>query len=135
MVAAEVEPTFRADGLSLITPTEGLLIARASAVEVPPPGVELTAVIERFPAAEKSVEGSAALTWVELMKVVALEEPFTLTTVEGTNPVPVRVTTADGTPANAVLGDIEAITGAGLSTSKSIIELELLVPFETATGS
>ena len=67
------------------------------------------------------------------MKVVAREEPFTLTTVDGTNPVPVRVTTTDAAPAAAVEGDIEVITGAGLSTSNAIAEVELLVPLETRT--
>jgi len=119
----------------LIAPTAGLLMVRASAVEVPPPGVGLTAVIERLPAAEKSVEGSATLTWVEFMNVVAREEPFTLMTVDGTNPVPVRVTTADAVPASAVVGDIEEITGAGLSTSRLIAEELPLVPFDTLTDS
>jgi len=110
-----------------------LLIANVMAAELPPPGTGLTAVSERLPAARKSVEGSAALTWVELINVVARGEPFTLMVVEGTKPVPVKVMTADAIPAIAELEDMEVMTGAGLSTSR-LIAVELLAPFETTTG-
>ena len=48
-------------------PTEGLFTGRFIAEEVPPPGVELTAVNASDPAAETSDELRVALTWVALM--------------------------------------------------------------------
>ena len=118
MVAEDVEPTFRLIGEILIVPTGGLLMASVTTAEVPPPGVGFDAASERLPAAMKSLEGSAALTWVALMYVVARAEPLTAITVEGTKPVPVKVTTAEGVPASAVVVDMEVITGTGLSTSR-----------------
>lgn len=134
MVAEDVAPTFRTDGDSLSAPTGGLLIASGTAAEVPPPGLGLDAARARLLAAVKSLEGSAALTWVALMYVVARAEPLTVMTVEGTKPVPVKVMTAEGVPASAVVADMEVMTGAGLSISRLIVEL-LTVPFATATGS
>jgi hypothetical protein len=113
-----------------------LFTVKFIAVEVPPLGIELTAVNERVPAVAKSEEGRAALTCVALMYVVALAEPFTLMTVVGTKPVPVTVTMADAVPAMALVGDKDAIVGAGLSTSK-LVEVPdplLNAPLNTTTG-
>lgn len=68
------------------------------------------------------------------MYVVVRAEPFTLITVDGTNPVPVKVMTADGVPASSVAEETEARAGAGLSTS-SLTEPLTLLPFETTTES
>ena len=70
------------------------------------------------------------------MKVVARAVPLILITVEGTKPVPVKLTTADAVPANALVGDIAVTVGAGLSTSRlAALEDALLTdPFETTTG-
>ena len=115
--------------------TGALTTLSVIAEDVPPAGAGLTAVMERLPAAEKSEEGSAALTWVELMKVVVRAEPFTSMTVEGSNPAPKKVMTADAEPASAVLTDIKEMTGVGLSTSRSIVVLLPVVPFDITTGS
>lgn len=135
-VAAVVAPTGRLEGLSLIAPTAGLFTVKEVEAEVPPPGVAFTAVTESVPAAAKSVEGSAALIWVELMNVVARAEPFTLIIVDGTKPVPVTVTTADAVPAEALAGDTVVITGVGLSTSRLVAPADPLLndPFNTTTG-
>ncbi len=109
-------------------------MASVTAAEVPPPGAGFDAASERLPAAMKSVDGSTALTCVELMYVVARAEPPTVITVDGTKPVPAKVITAEGVPASAVVVDMEVITGAGLSTSRLTVEL-LLLPFVTATGN
>jgi hypothetical protein len=134
MVVADVAPAFTVEGLSWIGPTGGFTTLRDTAGDVPPPGEEFTAVSARLPAAAKSVEGSAALTSVVLMYVVARAEPLTSITVDGTKPVPVKEITADAVPVNSVVVDSDVIVGAGLSTSRSTGVLTLL-PFETSTAS
>ena len=71
------------------------------------------------------------------MNVVARADPFTLITVVGTKPVPVRVRTSDAVPANALVGDTDARVGAGLSTSRLVAVADPLLydPFKTATGT
>jgi hypothetical protein len=119
-----------------MVPTTGLFTEKVVAADVPPPGTKFTAVTERAAAAAKSVEGSAALTSVELMKVVARAAPFTLITVVGTKPVPVKLTTADAVPARTLVGDIVVMAGAGLSTSRLAASADPLLndPFCTTTG-
>ena len=73
---------------------------------------------ERLAAADKSAAVSATLTWVELMNVVVRAEPLTWMTVVGTNPVPVTVSTVEVTPITSLVGETDAIVGAGLSTSR-----------------
>jgi hypothetical protein len=51
----------------------------------------LVAMTETVPAADRSLAGSAALTWVELAKVVVRAVPLTLITAEGTKPVDVTI--------------------------------------------
>ena len=135
IVAAVVVPTYKLEGLSLIAPATGLFTVRVVAAEVPPPGTEFTAVTERMPAAAKSVEGSTALTCVELMNVVDRAEPLTLITVDGTKPVPVTVTTVDPVPTGVLVDDNDEMVGAGLSTSRlAALDDPLLTdPFSTTT--
>jgi len=67
---------------------------------------------------------------------VGRDVPFTLITVEGTNPVPVTTTSADAVPAGSLAGEIDVIVGAGLSTSRWTVVPELpVVPFTTVTAS
>ena len=70
------------------------------------------------------------------MYVVALAEPFTLITVDGTKPVPVTVTTADAVPSRAVVGVNDVIVGTGLSTSRLVVAPAPLLnaPLDTTTG-
>lgn len=135
-VDGDGEPTFRTDGESEIALTGGFTIVTEDTDDTPPPGVAFTAASERLPATEKSVPGSATLTSVGLINVVARAEPFTLITVDGTNPVPLTVITADAVPVSSVVVDKDAIVGAGLSTSRlTAVALLLPPPFQTTTGS
>ena len=56
-----------------------------------------------------------------------------MTTVVGTNPVPVKVMTGEVAPVNSVDGVSEVMAGAGLSTSRLAGVLET-VPFDTTTA-
>jgi hypothetical protein len=106
------------------------------AADVPPPGAGFTAANERSVGAETSAAANATLTWVELVNVVARAVPLTWMTVAETNPVPVTVTTGEVASVTNDLGFTEVIVGAGLVTSRRVVEPELLVcdPF-TATTS
>jgi hypothetical protein len=92
---------------------------------------------ERLPAVEMSAALSAIVTWVALVYVVVRAEPFTLMTVAGTNPVPVTVTTGDVAPVTSIVGDTDAIAGAGLSTSRfsGVPDPLLTDPFDTTTAN
>jgi hypothetical protein len=54
---------------------------------------------------------------VELVKLVDLALPFTLITVEETNPVPVTTTFAESVPTSSVAGSNAEIVGAGFGTT------------------
>jgi len=58
----------------------GLLIVNVWAFEVPPPGVGLKTVMSKVPAVVRSEVKIAAVTRVELIKVVLLAEPANFTT-------------------------------------------------------
>lgn len=74
---------------------------------------------------------------MELLKLVISTAPFTLMTVVGTNPVPVTVMFVELVPVGSLVGDTDAIVGAGLSTSRSIGTPDPLLndPFRTTTDS
>jgi hypothetical protein len=69
------------------------------------------------------------------VNVVVSATPFTLMAVVGTKPVPATVMTAGAAPVSSVMGDIDAIVGEGLSTSRLIVVPEPLLddPFDTTT--
>lgn len=64
-----------------------MFTGKLMAEDVPPAGVEFTAVTARLPIADTSADVKAALSWVALMNVLGREVPLTSIIVVGTNPV------------------------------------------------
>jgi hypothetical protein len=118
-------------------PIGGLFTGRLKIEELPPPGDEFTAVSDNVPEAERSEAVRVALASVALTKAVGLAEPLTLITVVGTKPVPVTVTACTDAPSNSTAGELDAITGDGLSTSRliGVPAAVLTVPLSTVTAS
>jgi len=88
-----------------------LVTVKASALEVPPPG--LATVTCAVPAAATSVAGMAAVSWVALTNVVVRAAPFHFTVAPLTKLVPVTVRVKAGLPAWALFGDSAVMVGTG----------------------
>lgn len=116
-----------------MVPTEGLFTASEEGADVPPPGVEFTAVSERLPAADTSTAMSVTLTSVALEKLVVRALPLMLMTVLGMNPVPVTASARDAAPSVSADGDRDVIAGTGLVTSRLIAEPLDWDPFTATT--
>ena len=87
------------------------------ALDVPPPGAEVTTVIWAVVVAVKrSVERMVAVSSVELPNVVEREVPLKYTVDPLTKFVPVTVMMNCGSPTVLVVGLIEVVVGAGLET-------------------
>jgi hypothetical protein len=103
-------------GKMLVSEGAGFATLTVSWPEVPPPGAALTTVIERLPAEAMSLAGIADVSWVELTKVVVLEEPLTWTTDPAIKPEPLTVSVKAPLPAVTLAGDTVVSDGAGLLT-------------------
>jgi hypothetical protein len=88
-------------------------MANETALEVPPPGVGVTTVIELLPAADRSEAGTAPVICVGLTNFVVKSAPFQFTTVPATNPVPVAVSVNPASPTAALVGETEPRVGVG----------------------
>jgi hypothetical protein len=97
----------------------GLLTAKLSADEVPPPGAGLTTVTDRFPAEATSEAETAAVSCVPLTNVVTRLEPFTCTTELFTKFEPFTVSVKAPLPATIVAGDKLASDATALLTAKA----------------
>jgi hypothetical protein len=137
-VVGVVPPVKTTVGESVIAdPGAGLLMAIGKAAEVPPPGVEFTAVSDRLPAVATSLTVSVTFTCVLLTKVVVRALPFASIAVVGTKPVPVTATVGEAVPVASVAGMSCVIVGTGLVTSKLIAAPDPLLaePFNAITES
>jgi len=93
---------------------DGLLIVRARAAEVPPPGAGFATVIESVPEEATSLAGIAAVSCVLLTKVVVRFAPLARTTEPGMKPLPVSVRVKAALPAETLTGEIVESEGDGL---------------------
>lgn len=81
--------------------------------EVPPPGVGVITDTFGDPDDAKSGIVMAAVSFVLLTKVVALEPPFHCTMQTGKNPDPFTVRVSGAAPACTLVGAIEETVGTG----------------------
>src|SRR5882724_2114757 len=93
---------------------DGLLIVRARAAEIPPPGAGFATVIESVPEEATSLAGIAAVSCVLLTKVVVRFAPLARTTEPGMKPLPVSVRVKAALPAETLTGEIVESEGDGL---------------------
>ena len=89
----------------------GLLIVSVCALDVPPPGVGFTTVMEAVPAATISAAAIVAVKVVLEIKMVVLPEPLKLTVDDESNPVPFTVKVNCAPPAVVEVGEIEMVVG------------------------
>src|SRR5712691_10324116 len=80
------------------------VMVKATAAEVPPPGVGVNTVIGAEPAVVRSLAGMLAVSWVALTKVVVRVPPFHCTTEAGMKLEPVSVRVTGPAPCSALLG-------------------------------
>ena len=110
-------------------PTGGLFTGKVIAADIPPPGAGFTAVTDKLPVADKSAAVRVTLTCVELVKLVGRALPFTLITVEETNPVPATTTFADSVPTSSVAGSKVDTVGTGFgATIATVVAVEVPPP-------
>src|SRR5713101_6566305 len=99
-----------------VTVSAVLMMLKARALEVPPPGAGVKTVTCGVPAVTRSVAGMLAVSWVALTNVVVRLPPFHCTTDAGTKPLPVTVRVKAGSPAERVVGEMLVSVGVGLLT-------------------
>ena len=84
------------------------------ALDVPPPGVGFTTVIEAVPEVAIRPAVTVAVSWVEETNVVASAFPFHFTVDVETKFVPFTVKVNCEPPAVAQVGLVEVVAGTGL---------------------
>jgi len=89
-------------------------MAKAIALEVPPPGAGLITVTADAPVETMLEAGMAAINCVELMNVVAGADPPKLTVEDATKFVPAIASVKAAPPASILFGEIAVIVGVGL---------------------
>jgi len=89
-------------------------IVNVCALDVPPPGLGLTTVIDAVPAVATRDAGTVAASWVEETKLVARGAPFQFTVEVETKLVPFTVKMKSALPAAIQVGLIEVVVGTGL---------------------
>ena len=104
----------------------GLLTAKLSVSETPPPGPGLATLIESSLAVARSEAGMAAVNRVPLTNVVGRVAPFTRTTEVLTKLLPVSVSVNPPLPAMTLVGDMLVSAGTGLLIVN--VSAELLPP-------
>jgi hypothetical protein len=91
-----------------------LAIVNVCALDVPPPGLGFTTVMDAVPAVATRDAGTMAVSCVEETKVVASAVPFQFTVEVETNLVPFTVKVKSALPAVIQVGLIEVVVGTGL---------------------
>ena len=91
-----------------------LAIVNVCALDVPPPGLGFTTVIDAVPAVATRGAGTVAVSCVEETKLVARGAPFQFTVEVETNLVPFTVKVKSAFPAAIQVGLIEVVVGTGL---------------------
>lgn len=109
-----VNPAAADDGDTPASAGTGFKIVNDEPPEAPPPGATFITVTEAVVAVATSAAVIAAVSWVELTKVVVRLLPFHLTTLLGTKFVPFTVRVKAAAPGVADVGLSEAIAGTGL---------------------
>ena len=94
--------------------TGALAIVNVCALDVPPPGLRFTTVIDAVPAVATRDAGTVAVSCVEETKVVARGAPFQFTVEVETNLVPFTVKVKSALPAVLQVGLIDVVVGTGL---------------------
>jgi hypothetical protein len=119
-VRVKAAPPFTAlAGESEVMVGAGLFTANGELAEMPPPGAGFVTVTLNVPAVAMSVAVIDAVTFVALTKVVVLAVPLKFTTEEATKLVPFTVKVKAAPPADALVGESEAIVGTGLFTANA----------------
>ena len=90
------------------------LIVNVCTLDVPPPGLGFTTVIDAVPAVATREAGTVAVSCVEETKLVARGAPFHFTVEVETNFVPFTVKLKSALPAVVQVGLIEVVVGTGL---------------------
>ena len=130
-------PAVALAGDSEVSAGTGLVIAKAWAFEVPPPGAGFVTVTFTLPAAAISAAGTVAMICVLVTEegvIAGFAPKFTVAPL--TKPVPVRVSVNAGPPVVALVGERDARTGGGFVIANVT---DPLVPppgagFDTVTG-
>jgi hypothetical protein len=91
-----------------------LAIVNVCALDVPPPGLGFTTVMDAVPEVATREAGTVAVSWVEETKVVASAVPFQFTVEVETNLVPFTVKVKSALPAVIQVGLIDVVVGTGL---------------------
>jgi hypothetical protein len=129
-------PAGRLAGETDVITGNGVTTLNGWPAEVPPPGAEFVTVLVAFDAAARSAAVRDTMTCVALVNVVVLALPLKLAIDVGTKPLPVIVTVALDKPTVTVEGARLRSAGAGLSTLRVTVVLEVVpAPFVTATWS
>jgi hypothetical protein len=89
-------------------------IVNVCTLDVPPPGLGFTTVIDAVPAVATREAGTVAVSWVEETKLVARGAPFQFTVEVETNLVPFTVKKKSALPAAVQVGLIDVVVGTGL---------------------
>ena len=89
-------------------------IVNVCALDVPPPGLGFTTVIDAVPEVATKEAGTVAVSCVEETKLVARDAPFQFTVEVETNLVPFTVKVKSALPAVVQVGLIEVVVGTGL---------------------
>jgi hypothetical protein len=107
-------PAVALDGDREVIEGAGLLMAKVTAPEVPPPGVGFETVTLVVPVLDISVAGTCAVICVALTNVVVSAVPFQLTVAPETNPVPVAVSVKAAPPTVVLVGETDVNVGTAL---------------------
>jgi 3,4-dihydroxy-2-butanone 4-phosphate synthase len=129
-------PAVALAGESVVMVGTGLFTVKATAFDVPPPGIPFVTVTGNVPAVAMSAAVMAAVICVALTNVVVFAFPLNFTAEATTNPVPFTVNVNAAPPAVALVGDSVVTVGTGLFTVK-VTAFDVPPPgagFVTVTG-
>ena len=107
-------PTVAEVGLMPVSVGIGLLTVKVCAVDVPPPGLGVTTVMDAVPAVVRSLAGMTAVSCVALTKLVVNAAPLKSATDVLTKLIPVSVMVVFGAPTVAEVGLMPVSVGIGL---------------------
>lgn len=128
-------PIVAVAGARTVIAGEGLLTAKAAAVDVPPPGAGTNTVTGNEPVVTISVARIWAVICVALTKVVARGSPLKFTTESLVKFAPFTVTVNALPPTSAPEGEMVVSTGAGLLMVKVLAGDRIPPGFTTTTGT
>lgn len=122
-VRVKLDPnTSAVDGEMFEIEGTGFLTVNVTAGEVPPPGAAVKTVIDNEAPTATSDAGIAAVNCVLLTKLVVRLAPLTRTTEPLMKLLPLTVSVNPALPASALLGEMVAKDGTGLTTASVTAE-------------